>query len=177
MINKAIIFATNAHSKQFRKGSNTPYILHPLEAGIIVSQITCDEDLICAAILHDVVEDTSITIEMVKNEFNKRIADIVLSESEDKSRSWKERKAHTLESLKEEKSEDIGIVALGDKLSNMRAIHRDLQRIGDELWKVFNVTDKNEHKWYYSGLVDSLSYLYEYNEYQEFKSLVYEVFK
>lgn len=177
MINKAIIFATNAHSKQFRKGSNTPYILHPLEAGIIVSQITCDEDLICAAILHDVVEDTSITIEMVKNGFNKRIADIVLSESEDKSRSWKERKAHTLESLKEEKSDDIGIVALGDKLSNMRAIQRDLQKIGDELWKVFNVTDKNEHKWYYSGLVDSLSYLCEYNEYQEFKSLVYEVFK
>lgn len=177
MINKAIIFATNAHSNQFRKGSNTPYILHPLEAGIIVSQITCDEDLICAAILHDVIEDTNITIETLKKEFNKRVADIVVSESEDKSRSWKDRKAHTLESLKVEKSEEIGIVALGDKLSNMRAIHRDIQRIGDELWKVFNVTDKNEHKWYYSGLVDSLSYLCEYNEYQEFKSLVYEIFK
>jgi guanosine-3',5'-bis(diphosphate) 3'-pyrophosphohydrolase len=177
MINKAIIFATNAHSNQFRKGSNTPYILHPLEAGIIVSQITCDEELICAAILHDVIEDTNITIEMLKKEFNKRIADIVLSESEDKSRSWKDRKSHTLESLKIEKSEEIGIVALGDKLSNIRAIHRDIQRIGDELWKVFNVTDKNEHKWYYRGLVDSLSYLYEYNEYQEFKSLVYEIFK
>jgi guanosine-3',5'-bis(diphosphate) 3'-pyrophosphohydrolase len=177
MINKAIIFATNAHSNQFRKGSNTPYILHPLEAGIIVSQITCDEDLICAAILHDVVEDTNITIEMLKNEFNERVADIVLSESEDKSRSWKHRKAHTLKSLKEEKSEEIGIVALGDKLSNMRAINRDLKRIGEELWEVFNVNDKNEHKWYYTGLVDSLSYLCEYNEYQEFKSLVYEIFK
>lgn len=176
MINKAIIFATNAHANQFRKGSNTPYILHPLEAGIIVSQITCDEDLICAAILHDVVEDTKITIEMVKSEFNDRIANIVLSESEDKSRSWKHRKAHTLKSLKEEKSEEVGIVALGDKLSNMRAIHRDLQRIGDELWEVFNVKDKNEHKWYYIGLVDSLSYLCKYDEYQEFKNLVYEVF-
>lgn len=176
MINKAIVFATKAHSGQFRKGSNTPYILHPLEAGIIVSQIKNDEDLICAAILHDVIEDTDITFEMVKEEFSERISDIVLSESEDKSKSWKERKAYTLELLAKEKNEDIGIVALADKLSNMRSIRRDLKKIGDILWEKFNVKDKNEHKWYYSGIVDCLSYLSEYDEYQEFKSLVQEVF-
>ncbi|HEY5524122.1 MAG TPA: HD domain-containing protein [Clostridium sp.] len=176
MINKAIIFATKAHTGQFRKGTNTPYILHTLEAGIIVSQIKSDEDLICSAILHDVIEDTDITFAMVKKKFNERIAHIVASESEDKSKSWKERKGYTLESLTKEKSEDIGIVALGDKLSNMRAIDRDLQVIGDKLWERFNVKDKNEHKWYYSGLVDSLSYLSEYNAYQEFKRLVDKVF-
>jgi len=176
MINKAIIFATKAHTGQFRKGTNTPYILHTLEAGIIVSQIKSDEDLICSAILHDVIEDTDITFEIVKKKFNERIAHIVASESEDKSKSWKERKGYTLESLTKEKSEDIGIVALGDKLSNMRAIDRDLQGIGDKLWERFNVKDKNEHKWYYSGLVDSLSYLSEYNAYQEFKRLVDKVF-
>jgi len=176
MINKAIIFATKAHTGQFRKGTNTPYILHTLEAGIIVSQIKSDEDLICSAILHDVIEDTDITFEIVKKKFNERIAHIVASESEDKSKSWKERKRYTLESLTKQKSEDIGIVALGDKLSNMRAIDRDLQGIGDKLWERFNVKDKNEHKWYYSGLVDSLSYLSEYNAYQEFKRLVDKVF-
>jgi len=98
MINKAILFATKAHAGQFRKGTNTPYILHPLEAGIIVSHIKNDEDLICAAILHDVVEDTDITTEIVKEEFNERIADLVVSESEDKSKSWKERKGHILHS-------------------------------------------------------------------------------
>ena len=176
MINKAIKYATDAHEGQHRKGSNKPYILHPLEAGIIVSQIRNDEDLICAAILHDVIEDTDKTYEMVREDFNERIADLVFAESEDKSRSWKERKGYTLESLAKEKSEDIGIVTLGDKLSNMRAIDRDFENIGDELWKRFNVKDKNQHKWYYSGLVDSLSYLSEYNEYQEFKNLVYKVF-
>ena len=176
MINEAIIFATNAHGNQTRKGKGTPYILHPLEAGIIVSQIKNDEDLICAAILHDVIEDTDITFEMVKEKFNEKIANLVVSESEDKSKSWKERKGHTLETLKKEKSEDVGIVALGDKLSNIREIHRNLQKIGDELWEKFNVKDKNLHKWYYSGLVDSLSYLSEYSAYQEFKSLVGEVF-
>lgn len=176
MINRAIIFATEAHKGQVRKGTNTPYILHPLEAGIIVSQITKDENLICAAILHDIVEDTYFSFEMVKGEFNEKIADIVASESEDKSKSWKERKTYTLESLMKGKNKDIGIVALGDKLSNMRNIDRDVQEIGDKLWERFNVKDKNEHKWYYSGLVDSISYLSEYNAYHEFKILVDKVF-
>ena len=177
MINEAIIFATNAHRNQTRKGKGTPYILHPLEAGIIVSQIKNDEDLICAAILHDVIEDTHITFEMVKEKFNEKIANLVANESEDKSKSWKVRKSHTIETLREEKDEDIGIVALGDKLSNIREMHRDLQEIGNKLWEKFNMKDKDQHKWYYCGLVDSLSYLSEYSAYQEFKSLVYEVFE
>ena len=176
MISRAIIFATEAHKDQVRKGTNTPYILHPLEVGIIVSQIIKDEDLICAAILHDVIEDTDVTFEMVKKEFNEKIANIVVSESEDKSKSWKERKAYTLEFLTKEKNKDIGIVALGDKLSNMRNIDRDVQEIGNKLWERFNVKDKNEHKWYFSGLVDSLSYLSEYSAYQEFIILVDKVF-
>ena len=91
MINKTIIFATKAHGNQTRKGKGKPYILHPLEAGIIVSQIKNDEDLICAAILHDVIEDTDITFKMIKEKFNGRIANLVVSESEDKSKSWKEK--------------------------------------------------------------------------------------
>lgn len=176
MLNKAIIFATKAHAGQFRKGGSKPYILHPLEAGIIVSQIKNDEDLICAAILHDVVEDTDITAQIIKEEFSQKIADLVVSQSEDKSRSWKQRKMHTLEFLVKERNEDVGIVALGDKLSNMRSIDRDVQEIGDKLWEVFNVKDKEQHKWYYSGLVNSLSYLCKYNEYKEFKRLVSKVF-
>ncbi len=177
MINKAILFATKAHANQFRKGTNTPYILHPLEAGIIVSQLTTDEDLICAAILHDVVEDTDATYEIIRAEFNQRIADLVASESEDKSKSWKERKGYTIDTLAKEKNVDIGVVALGDKLSNMRAIDRDFQDIGDKLWERFNVKDKNEHKWYYSSLVNSLRYLPENRAYNEFKSLVEKVFQ
>jgi len=53
IINKAIVLATTAHAKQKRKGTNIPYIFHPLEAGVISSQIIYDEDIVCAAILHD----------------------------------------------------------------------------------------------------------------------------
>lgn len=176
MINEAIIFATNAHKNQVRKGNGTPYILHPLEAGIIVSQMKYDEELIAAAFLHDIVEDTGVSIETIEEKFGKRVAELVKVESEDKSKSWKERKQHTIEHLKNEKDQDVKIVTLGDKLSNIRAMYRDDLKIGEKLWERFNVKDKNMHKWYYTGLVEALDSLSEYDAYKEFKELVSRVF-
>ena len=57
MIDKAITFATKAHEGQFRKGTKLPYIVHPLEVGVIVSRMTQDKEVIAAAILHDTLED------------------------------------------------------------------------------------------------------------------------
>lgn len=176
MINKAIMFASVAHSNQYRKGSNIPYILHPLEAGIIVSQMKNDENLICAAILHDTMEDVNISYETIKKMFNDKIAGLVKCQSEDKTKTWKERKKHTIDYLKQEKSEDIKIVCLGDKLSNMKSVYNDYQILKEKLWERFNEKDKNMHRWYYKGLVDSLSSLDKYKEYQEFKELVFKIF-
>ena len=61
-VTKAIEFATKAHDGMIRKKDKTPYILHPLEAAVIVATMTEDRDVISAAVLHDVVEDTPITI-------------------------------------------------------------------------------------------------------------------
>lgn len=176
MINEAIIFATNAHRNQVRKGNGTPYILHPLEAGIIVSHIKFDEELITAAFLHDIVEDADVPIEAIEEKFGKRVAELVKIESEDKSKSWRERKQHTIDHLKIEKDQDVKIVTLGDKLSNIRAMYRDYSKIGDRLWERFNEKDKNMHRWYYTGLVEALESLYEYDAYKEFKELVFKVF-
>lgn len=176
MINEAIIFATNAHRNQVRKGNGTPYILHPLEAGVIVSQIKYDEELIVAAFLHDVVEDTEVSIRTIEEKFGKRVAELVNIESEDKSKSWRERKQHTIEHLMAESNQDVKIVTLGDKLSNIRAMYRDYSKIGDKLWERFNEKDKNMHRWYYTGLAKALYSLCEYDAYKEFKELVYKVF-
>ena len=61
-VTKAIEFAAMAHDGMVRKKDKTPYILHPLEAAVIVGSMTDDRDVITAAVLHDVVEDTEITI-------------------------------------------------------------------------------------------------------------------
>jgi len=176
LINKAIMFATLAHETQKRKGTDIPYILHPMEAAIIVSQIKYDSDLICSALLHDVIEDSAMGYEGIKAMFNKRIADIVFFQSEDKSRTWKERKQHTIDALSQLGDEDIKIVCLADKLSNMRSIGRDYDALGDTLWERFNVSDKHEQGWYYMGLVDNLATLAMYPAYQELRALVNQVF-
>jgi myo-inositol-1(or 4)-monophosphatase len=176
MIDKAIMFATVAHGNQKRKATEMPYILHPMEAAVIVSQIRYDPDLICAALLHDVAEDSHVGYDTLVTVFNVRIADLVFSQSEDKSKSWKERKQHTIDELGITEDEDIKIVCLADKLSNMRAISRDYATLGDNLWSRFNMKDKNEQGWYYKGLCDCLVSLKQYPAYKEFKSLVYGVF-
>jgi myo-inositol-1(or 4)-monophosphatase len=176
LINKAIMFAVLAHENQTRKGTDIPYILHPLEAALIVSKIKCDDDLICSALLHDTAEDSRVSCESIAEMFNKRIAGIVSFQSEDKSKSWKERKQHTLNELKKLEDDGIKIVCLADKLSNMRAIRKDFDSLGDKLWERFNEKDKNEHAWYYKGIADGLSSLSVYPAYKEFKELVDYVF-
>ena len=57
MIDRAIAFAVKAHEGQPRKGTDIPYIFHPIEVGMIVSRITDDAEVIAAAVLHDTVED------------------------------------------------------------------------------------------------------------------------
>ena len=88
MINRAIAFATKAHEGQFRKGTNKPYIVHPMEVGDIVSAMTEDEEIISAAILHDTIEDCEgVTQSVLAQEFSERVADMVSRESEDKSKT------------------------------------------------------------------------------------------
>lgn len=181
VLNKAIEFATKVHAEQFRKGTEIPYILHPLEAATIVGTMTADYEVIAGAVLHDVVEDTDTTIEQVKELFGERIAKLVAAESEDKRENlsaestWKIRKQETLDHLKTA-SIDVKMITLGDKLSNIRAINRDYNAIGDKLWQRFNQKDKNEHYWYYQSIADCLWQLEKYPVYQEYCNLVKKTF-
>ena len=181
ILDKAIKFALEAHKNTERRGKGVPYIVHPLEVLSIVSSLTKDQEVLAAAVLHDTVEDTKTTIEDIKKEFGDRVADIVANESESpipgKSdiESWKERKQNTISRLKNS-SLDCKIVALGDKLSNIRTIHADFNAIGDKLWERFHNTDPKEHEWHYRGLADSLSELSDTEPYKEFVNLIDDVF-
>ena len=98
MIKEAAEFAAKAHEGAVRKGSQIPYITHPLETAVIVSLMTEDEEVIAAALLHDVIEDAGIKKEEIEARFGSRVAELVADETEDKSLGWMERKAITLKS-------------------------------------------------------------------------------
>lgn len=182
LVDKAISFAAKAHSGIVRKGTNIPYIVHPMEAVAIVASITDDQELMAAAALHDVIEDTDTTMEDLEKEFGPRVARIVGEESQlpiqgmSKIESWKFRRQQAIEHLKEAPRE-AKIVAMADKLSNMRAIFRDFNALGNALWDRFNVNDPRLHKWYYESLLDSLSDLCDTESYKEFSFLVKSVFE
>ena len=181
ILDQAIVFATKAHEGQFRKGTQVPYILHPMEAGAIVGTMTTDEEVIAGAVLHDVVEDTETAVEDVIRLFGERIGSLVASESENKREdlpaesTWKIRKQETLEHLSAV-SVEVKMITLGDKLSNIRAIYRDYQIIGDALWQRFNQKDKAEHYWYYSGIAKCVVDLSDYQAYKEYCELVDKTF-
>lgn len=76
-IKRALEFATIAHGEQKRKYTNEPYINHPIAVSKIVEELGVHEDIICAALLHDVVEDTDKTIQDIEESFGVVIARIV----------------------------------------------------------------------------------------------------
>ena len=84
LVSEAIAFAVRAHDGMRRKKSEAPYILHPMEAAVIVGTMSDDQNLIAAAALHDVVEDADVSIEEVGARFGERVRRLVESETEDK---------------------------------------------------------------------------------------------
>ena len=181
LLDRAICFAVKAHHNTERRGKGFPYIVHPMEAVEIVASITPDQELLAAAALHDTIEDTNVTVEDIRNEFGDRVAALVHAESDQftegvsEEDSWHDRKQAAIDRLAAA-SHDAKIVAMGDKLSNMRAIYRDYVTKGDELWNIFHVKDKASHEWHYRGLADSLSELKDTFAYQEFVALIDNVF-
>ena len=182
LLDRAIVFAVRAHAGTERRGKGFPYIVHPMEAVEIVATMTSDQELLAAAVLHDTVEDTDTTVEQIRTEFGDRIASLVASESDivvdgvNEEDSWHARKQAAIDRLARA-SHDAKIVALGDKLSNMRAIARDYAQQGDALWNLFHVKDRKEHEWHYRGLAESLRELQDTFAYKEFEQLINQVFK
>ena len=182
LLDRAIVFAVRAHAWTERRGKGFPYIVHPMEAVEIVATMTSDQELLAAAVLHDTVEDTDTTIEQIQAEFGDRIASLVASESDivldgvSEEDSWHARKQAAIDRLARA-SHDAKTVALGDKLSNMRAIARDYAQQGNALWNLFHVKDRKEHEWHYRGLADSLRELQDSFAYKEFEQLINQVFK
>ena len=175
------MFAVRAHAGTERRGKGFPYIVHPMEAVEIVATMTPDQELLAAAALHDTVEDTDVTIEQIRSEFGERVASFVAAESDephqrpDSVENWRARKQAAIDRLAHA-SRDAKIVALGDKLSNMRAIARDYAEQGDRLWDLFHAKDPKDHEWHYRGLADALSELRDTFAYKEFEYLIHQVF-
>lgn len=182
-LDDAIEFATKKHTEQTRKRENTPYILHPLEVAAVAAELTKDENILIAAVLHDTVEDTDTSIDEVRERFGDRVAELVESETENKredlppEETWEIRKKESLEHLKNSTDPAVKILWLADKVSNMRTLYRLYQKEGDALWNHFNMKDVKKQAWYYRMISELLSDLDDTLPYQEYKQIVDYIFR
>ncbi len=201
MLSSAILMAHQAHKNQVRKGSSTPYIVHPVEVAIILAQNGVSEEVIIAGLLHDTLEDTGISVQDIREMFDnseekaEKVLALVKSATEPEKltkdskkdagtqydkKTWKKRKKHTIEFLKGA-SKEAKLIACADKLSNSRSMLRDIeqyQRRGEReslLWDRFNAPYECQ-KWYYENIVKSLADISDDPVYREFKDNVSRLF-
>ncbi|PJZ89074.1 HD domain-containing protein [Leptospira levettii] len=155
--NEALVFASELHAEQRRKGTEIPYITHLLAVASIIGECGGSEVEVIAGLLHDSVEDQGgqETLEIIKQKFGNEVAEIVLECSDTDivpKPPWKERKTAYLNHLKESKNQSVILVSSADKLHNLRSIKSDLSEIGDLVWNRFSAS-KEETIWYYRELL------------------------
>jgi len=163
MVFKAIKFVAEAHQGHYRKGTSIPYISHLMNVMKILIEIGCDKEIVTAGILHDVIEDTSVTSEQVERVFGKRVATIVAGASEPEhirngqggKAPWRLRKQHTIAYITREATLDELLVNCADKLDNIESIKHDFNLKGERLWERFNAP-KQEQQWYYCSVATAL---------------------
>lgn len=141
---RALIVAAQAHRDQVRKGTDIPYAIHPVHVSVILIRHGFSEDIVIAGLLHDVVEDTDVNLDVIEAEFGPTVAETVGALTEKKredghlakhgeKRPWEIRKREALDLLREC---DPGAVAVkaADLLHNARGLVEQLAHEGPEAW-------------------------------------------
>lgn len=158
-IAQALALAVEAHEGQKRKGTDIPYIAHPMGVASIALEHGADEELTMAALLHDTVEDGGPEYaQRIRQQFGDRVADIVedctdgMPDATGKKEDWNIRKERYITHLAGA-CDDVLLVSGSDKLHNARAIVEDLLRIGPKVFERFTATPA-QTIWYYKALAD-----------------------
>ena len=126
LLARAFSFADMAHKGQCRK-SGEPFIVHPVEVALILADLRMDVETLCAALIHDTVEDSDVTLAEVEETFNERIAhlvDGVTKISRIEVESLSDEQAQTIRKMFVAMSKDIRVIVikLADRLHNMRTL-------------------------------------------------------
>lgn len=157
LIEHAIRVAARAHRHDCRKGSDIPYLSHSASVALLLERVgISDDQILAAALLHDVVEDTAVTLEDLARDFPPPVVDLVRGLSERKldglgqTRPWRDRKEEHLEVVK---AAPFGVraIVLADKLHNLGTMVFDIEQ-GEPIWTRFNAS-REDILWYQQAML------------------------
>ena len=152
--------AASAHEKQkhHRKGSDVPYIIHPFGVMVIASNVTNDEDVLIACLMHDILEDVNANIYSesdMRKDFGDRVVAIVKDVTKDETEpNWRKRSEAYLYHLEHNASDEAVIVSAADKIHNLISILIDHSSHGDNLWERFSTKSSADQLWWYESILE-----------------------
>jgi len=177
-IEQALTLALEAHQGQIRKGSDTPYIMHPIEVGLMLSHAGLSDEAVCAGFLHDILEDTDMDIERIRESLGQHVTELIdfMTEPGHDTRPWDQRKRHTIELASRTEDAEKLLLLLADKLANIRSVQRDRRRIGSRIWDCFSA-GRDRQAWYYKSLGEALlPKIGDHPLYREYSEIVSDLF-
>lgn len=140
-VERALRLCAQAHAGQTRKGSGSaPYALHPVHMALMLARLGESDEVLIAALLHDVVEDCpGWSLQRIESEFDAAVAAVVAELTEDKRQSWDQRKAHQVALVPTLSLSALKIKA-ADKLHNLATLAEDLERTSEpqSVWAHFH---------------------------------------
>lgn len=157
IIHRAREFAEKAHNGQQRKLTGTPMFEHLERVATILEEAGLPDAVVAAGYLHDTVEDTSTTHADILAVFGETIACIVSGHTEDKTKSWEERKQATIDELADAATPlSIRALIIADRLDNLRSYKKGLAIFGEEMWQKFK-RGRKEQAWYFRGCLEQMN--------------------
>ena len=153
----ALTFAARAHRDQKRKGSDVPYIVHPVHVSVILLRYGFSEDVAIGGLLHDVVEDQDVALSEIEAEFGPAVVDMVAALTERKKeqgrpRPWEIRKEEALVQLQSANLEAVAVKA-ADALHSARSMTAGITDEGPSFWDSFS-RGPSQSLWYYERVAD-----------------------
>lgn len=170
LIERATALAVRAHEGQMRKEALVPYIVHPVAVALVLARYGFSDTVIAAAIAHDIIEDTSVSVEELRRELGDEVANLVAPVTHDDTLPWEEKKRAYIEEVRKA-SEGAKAISLADKIANAYSLIEAHEVHGAAIWKYFNA-GREKKLWFEHATLEMFRASWNHPMVEEYARLV-----
>lgn len=173
VIERAVRIASVAHRSQVRKDGDMPYISHPVMVAIKLLKSGFDDDVVAAALVHDVLEDTEYPAIKLKEELGDNVFNMVKALTHDDSLSWEEKKVKYVESIRVS-DDNVKAISIADKIHNAESLLVAYDERDKDVWKMFN-RGRDKKIWFEREMLKVFKETWKHPLIDEYEKLIEEI--